>query len=826
MIDEGCLAYRFRGRYYCLVDTSHDDRGFPQSFGESIVSDIPFSPAEYHKWRMALQSQLEEWEQALMTHILPIPEELINSMSCEEGEGLYFESRVDAYLDDRMLYTPSLRLPERDDLMRRVYIIDLDNDLFIVDGGAHFKLDQIGRHGFDSDTALASGFTHARMLNVEEVPAPIVPHRRSTGELTRNTLAPGLEMKVITAKGLGAFSKDTVSGARFLLELWKGLRKRIADELPYTPIELHIHDFAFREIAFAILSLAAGLSGTVSLKDKNRIKLPDDREWVAVVPGEDPEGPAYIISKIGLGFHQSGQKSGSAPTETTYWFNHILVHLVQNLSTEENVFTAYSNAIIHAKTTMQESKAFNIVLLSIRHIVLIRHSPFGVQRTPLLPLLQIVADDDADFSAHYLLKKREEEETRKEATIGDDYADDDGDESALKTDLKKIKTPVESSQLQADHDATFSALIHLFEASAEASLKPEAPKEGLLPTELYYSILQYVDEETQRACLGVSRKFRRICHERFRISQDHELVARNLKEDFEVINRVTGEYKRLKIGYRGDWHRRNNEYHHIITYGHRPMGAAEDSGSGLSFIGMCSLGGLRDSYPWPADFRSKLLVNKSDNSDDWDEKWNHYWEDTRFTQNLTSLRSSYSGSLDWFHTSSILRKVLKLYQIYFDARHYADISEPANVKPLKLRLNVAKQHRSGRHSRVGDWYTLLMHIYWGRPTVLRDVDATFDCMLAYADKERRKGGYWDGIGNGRFHFVLFMVNLSVTIYEYEYFDEVKFSPSRVLGTRRLNIFEEGDRETFEKFLVHLSKWLDLFREDMSGSERDQYFDWS
>jgi len=62
-------------------------------------------------------------------------------------------------------------------------------------------------------------------------------------------------------------------------------------------------------------------------------------------------------------------------------------------------------------------------------------------------------------------------------------------------------------------------MIHLFGAAVLQSMKPEQPREGVFPTEIYEMITDGVDYETHKACREVSRKFR---HSSLDIGSNHK----------------------------------------------------------------------------------------------------------------------------------------------------------------------------------------------------------------------------------------------------------------------------------------------------------------
>ncbi|MCJ1333139.1 hypothetical protein MMC10_009833 [Thelotrema lepadinum] len=244
----------------------------------------------------------------LLTKVLAIPSDITDLLHVGIPDYVSLEPRFKVYLDERMEGTPSYIVPYNDLLIEWAYIIDLDYNLFTVDNGAHFELAKVPRSGisgYKSYPAWAKALTSldsTRKLLTSHLPEEAIPHRPgSTEENDVGYAIPFSIENVQVKKNLNAFSKKSRTGPMFFCKIWKDFRHRLIYQLPYTPIQLRPTDFTFREIAYSILSLAAGLTGTVVLISQRRVKRPADPDWIAIVQGSDTEGPGDILSKTALG---------------------------------------------------------------------------------------------------------------------------------------------------------------------------------------------------------------------------------------------------------------------------------------------------------------------------------------------------------------------------------------------------------------------------------------------------------------------------------------------------------------------------------------------
>jgi hypothetical protein len=249
--------------------------------------------------------------------------------------------------------------------------------------------------------------------------------------------------------------------------------------------------FAFREVAFAILSLATGnfyfdrpgrFSGGYSAEES---------EGYLVSLSE--RGEPKLMPLFGSGCRAEHQEPGSSPPEPWYWFEDVLISLVPNTVFHTDAEAAIGKAVTYG---LESGKLeFRIVLFSIQNAILLEvrnHSAARtIRRTGIIPICDV----------------KQKVECQCNVVSRSDYCE------CSAVDL-----------LQYNHSG-FIALQTFFEAAISQTLS--AFGIGCFPVEVYAKIIEYCDLQTRNTCAKVSRPFRTLCHERFHFS--HGLTAFRLE---------------------------------------------------------------------------------------------------------------------------------------------------------------------------------------------------------------------------------------------------------------------------------------------------------
>ena len=312
--------------------------------------------------------------------------------------------------------------------------------------------------------------------------------------------------------------------------------KATEDALAASLLQFNPEDFPFREIAFAILCLAAGGSN-VNIISSDTVS--SNGVFGFMHDGADRAPNSEFISTLVSGAHLQDSTPGSSPDATMYWLDSVLVVLTTQLYLPGTANEGIER-IIHYCKEEHSSEYINAVMISIEHVILFHVSPGGkVQRTKIMPLFEIenhlsMAVQDR-YTTDYLGKlaakdemfmKKEARKQRKvqaESMLKNDgvdfqYGDEDDDE--VDSDGEE-EFALRATKVEGNISSTFYALVNLFEAAACMPMSLAGATDGRLPNEIYTEIVKHVlDTETRDSLMKVSRTFRRICQEDLLLTED------------------------------------------------------------------------------------------------------------------------------------------------------------------------------------------------------------------------------------------------------------------------------------------------------------------
>ena len=431
---------------------------------------------------------------AIFTRIVQEYEEFHLPVTVEVGQEDVEVSESELYSKSYLALDDKLELPPLQTMscnhlhnlfIEFTYTLDLDREIFTVDDAAHFQLSKIPRSSeWINYVTLDSS---CRRILGPDTPKEIIadvewkPGLQAEG----SSLPEGSVLKMVTPKT----SIDAMGAHRqhLLLATFKTVQQTYREVLERYILQWNPDGFSFREMAFAILSLATGEVAFECPKVLNRnhrdegyYVIPDKK----LQPQKQKLLPQFLYEN-----HVPGVEPGSAPLESTFWFGNVLVYLKSRLDLVDVEQASVAKVV---KVGLdQDLKSFNALVFSILDFVLVqvdigKEGTVHVKRSPLMVLFHF--DDAKSHQAN-------------------------GPRSRCNS--KSSRSEIES--------ASFVALMRFFNAAANRSLV--GTKSSILPNEVLTIILQFTDTQTYHALAKVSSYCRKMAITKFRLDDNYAVVG-------------------------------------------------------------------------------------------------------------------------------------------------------------------------------------------------------------------------------------------------------------------------------------------------------------
>ncbi|OGM49050.1 hypothetical protein ABOM_002343 [Aspergillus bombycis] len=500
MVTRGLVFIRCHGRYFVYYNM-YDS--YLEGLGEAIEQQIPANVEKYHEWLESMRKVFAVLVQKLKAQYLPltIPDFPSHGGSTSSLAQRYMKSFL--AVDDRLDMPPMQTLLPH--LWRScidyMYTLDLDRELLGVDHSVYFKLSEIPRGGrwhqyLDWDEnrfrMVLRGDTPQNILG----DAALKPSINSEARAKYDAIA----IELMPSEVCFGSSGTLPPRAALLLSTFSCIHSSFKELLDPFILEWTPESFSFREIAFALLSIAAGEVTFESVRalDKNY----------------ETEG-YYILP--------------DAPQNRTYWFSNILVHLASRLDMVDVEKAAVIEAVDAGLD--QGLDEFYAMIFSISDVILV-HVQKGdgrvrVQRSDLMPLfcfheqssrylkgprIRITQDTqppmpgtDANHTLQYKIQIEDDTSRCSKASDGNDD---------VKTMIKGKKTNV---------NLTFILMVQFLDRAARLRLADATSRK--VPNEILTSIMHFTDTQTYKNLANVSASCRQLSDRKFRLTDSYDVVG-------------------------------------------------------------------------------------------------------------------------------------------------------------------------------------------------------------------------------------------------------------------------------------------------------------
>ncbi|KAK7952377.1 uncharacterized protein PG986_008105 [Apiospora aurea] len=567
---------RCHRRYYVTFYSADTNIHYP--IGSKVVRYVPTDPDEYHEWLKRNRASFAFMEANLDVKV--------------------YEQDDKHFIPDHSDLGKLQQVPSELPLLSRyqadnVYIMDLDREVLTINYGIHWKLANIPRQDkMWARAGVASVFMNKPTISLDLCPEE---HMASLAlELPVYNPVIGYEARIVRPR-------TAIHGARkaFHMHVLATLLVEYKDQIVAFGREWNPDSFPFRELTFAILSIARGdvhfysnppqlcpcayctardCDWDHSLDEEededehisdiedssNSEDLPDDAPGGDSHDEENPsdnenssamdyssnnESPSdhedrsrpgdpnweSISFNFGTMYHRPGQAPGASPMKTRYWLGDVLINLT--LVVDGNALT---NAVAYG--TGLGRTHFQLVVMSLFDVTLAEVSTKDgqvfVRATENLSLSPL--RPQYCTSTH----PRERPELKPGMT-----AKQESGETIMRANCTG------TTRRMRTYFPGLAALVNFFDAAEDRRLACRSTVN--LAPELWDMVLDYVDYDTFRACKDASQALRASCLRKFRLDDNTRLVAGpfvrrwdhhhlDRMPSFNIENMQTGEVRPVK----------------------------------------------------------------------------------------------------------------------------------------------------------------------------------------------------------------------------------------------------------------------------------------
>lgn len=385
------------------------------------------------------------------------------------------------------------------------YIIDLDREILTMNFGIHWQLGNIPRQDniwlrAIADSVYVGKPTISLDICLEE-------HMASPAlELPKPDKEIGYDFHIVSPRtDIGETRKA------FLTFVLATTLIEYQNEIIRFGREWSPDSFPFRELTFALVSIASCQAKFHSFPAQwcnprtciwwncQSKHLPKSPGWL----GEDWAGHRAPLLEFGSMSHRPGEPAGASPTETMYWLEGVLVSLTLVIDGAA-ITKAVTWGIEQGRTN------FQVVVLSVFEVAFAEVSCYDDDE-PFVTITKPI--DLSPLCAEYCVSTHPRERPERKSGMAGRHR---------RGELIMRSNCTGTARRLRGQFPGLASLVNFFEIAA--SRRAASKSAGILPRELYYRILDFVDYDTWKTCLVVSREFRSYCLVKFRLDDRMGIV--------------------------------------------------------------------------------------------------------------------------------------------------------------------------------------------------------------------------------------------------------------------------------------------------------------
>ncbi|KAL4955651.1 hypothetical protein BDW69DRAFT_182397 [Aspergillus filifer] len=517
----GLLFVRYKGRYFIYYN--HFD-SYPEGLGEAIVATIPADPDKYQAWLESLKATYSRLCLQYESNILCVLHKF--GLSSADISPIERHSRSYHGLDHRLTEPPTQALLEdyaNDIFIEWTYTIDLDREVLGVDQAAFFNLQRLPHHP-EWARYLKIDRRRRRVLS-KSTPLDLVAAQESSiqgADDQARTRFESFHVETQVPEVLRSFKPANIAREALLVRAISETCYKYRAVIDRFYREWDSTSFVFRELAFAILSIAAGEIVFQAPQDLNgRFK---DEGFYFIPNAKDPDGQQSLLPRFLYECHHPGTCSGSAPRRNPFWLGNVFVYLTPGTNDVEAEKVAIATIVDNGLS--QGLTSFHGLVFSLLDFVLLQVTKESDENIRVIksPFMDLLYFDDT--TSRYLDGPRSRYQ-KPSSLVNSIAAQDDQREEHSDSDDSDIEGGRNDDATKSRGSTWFSSpsaimLLQFFDATADQHLAGALSR--IFPNEILMQIMKHSDYQTYLTLSRVSASCRYAYYRAFRLNDDYAIV--------------------------------------------------------------------------------------------------------------------------------------------------------------------------------------------------------------------------------------------------------------------------------------------------------------